>query len=146
MLNMVVFQGRVAQDPVLEQTPQRNVPFCRLRVAVERDYASEGGQRKTDFLTCIAWRETGKFAAKYFKKGSMVTVRGRLEEDVWKDSEGNTRSRMIVNVDGLYFGETKRAREEREQRAGGNSELQPYTDADVPPEFIDDMDDAQLPF
>ncbi|MBQ9167823.1 MAG: single-stranded DNA-binding protein [Oscillospiraceae bacterium] len=142
MLNVTAFQGRVSQDVVLAYTPTK-IPYCRLRIAVERDYTING-ERKTDFLSCIAWRETAHFAARNFTKGSMILVRGRLEEEVWKDKEGNTRSRMIVNVDNLYFGETKRAREEREQRRAGNAEMPPLPDdEDIPPELLDD---AQLPF
>lgn len=143
MLNLVVFQGRIAHDIVLEHT-KSGTQYCRLRVATDRDYVSDG-QRKTDFLSCVAWRDRAVFAAKYFAKGSMVTVRGRLEEDTWTDKDGNTRSRMIVNVDGLYFGETKKAREEREQRGADSfTEMPPLPgDEDVPPEWLDD---AQLPF
>lgn len=142
MLNISVYQGRIANELVLEQT-KSGKQFCRLRVAVERDYLTNG-ERKTDFLSCVAWRDTAVFATKYFSKGSMVTVVGRLEENTWKDQEGNTRSRMIVNVDTLYFGETKRAREERQNRAAGNADLPPLPDdEDIPPEFLDD---AQLPF
>ena len=74
----------------------------------------------------------------------MITVRGRLEENVWTDKEGSKHSRMIVNVDSLYFGETKRARQERQNRAAGNSDLPPLPDGEeIPAEFYDD---AQLPF
>lgn len=142
MLNLTVFQGRIANDVVQEQT-KSNIPLCRLRVAVDRDYLTNG-ERKTDFLSCVAWRDTAIFAAKYFSKGDVVTVRGRLEENIWTDKDGNRHSRMIVNVESLYFGETKRAREERQNRAAGNSDLPPLpADEDIPPEFLDD---AQLPF
>lgn len=143
MLNITIFQGRIANDVVLEHTKGSSIPLCRLRVAVDRDYLTNG-ERKTDFLSCVAWRETAIFATKYFAKGDVITVRGRLEENVWTDKEGTKRSRMIVNVDSLYFGETKRAREERQNRAAGNSDLPPLPDdEDIPPEFYDD---AQLPF
>lgn len=142
MLNVTIFQGRIANDVVQEQT-KSNIPLCRLRVAVDRDYLTNG-ERKTDFLSCVAWRETAIFASKYFSKGDVITVRGRLEMEVWTDKEGNKRSRMIVNVDSLYFGETKRARQERQNRAAGNSDLPPLPDdEDIPPEFLDD---ALLPF
>lgn len=145
MLNQSIFIGRIANEPVLEYTPANRTPYCRLRVAVERDYASKDGERKTDFLSCIAWKGTAEFIARYFRKGSMAAIRGRLEEDVWKDKEGNTRSRMTVNVSGIYFGETKKARQEREGRQSGylpEEDFGEYTDADIPPDF----DDAQLPF
>lgn len=141
MLNMCVFQGRISNEPLLEVTG-RGHRMCKLRVAVERDHSS-GGERKTDFLSCIAWSETAAFAAKYFHRGDMVIVRGRLEEDIWKDKEGNSRSRVIVNVDSLYFGETKRAREEREQRRAGNVELTPLPEDEFAPL---ESDDIQLPF
>ena len=140
MLNVSTFQGRLAQDLAVENTPT-GIAFCRLKVAVDRDYVSDG-VRKTDFLSCICWREIALFAAKYFQKGDAVIVRGRLEEDVWKDKDGNTRSRMIVNVDNLYFGETKKAREDRSRRASDNPDA-------LPPEEYEDITDeeaAQLPF
>lgn len=143
MLNITIFQGRIVNDIILEHTKGSNIPLCRLRVAVERD-CLVGGERKTDFIPCVAWRDTAVFATKYFSKGDVLTVRGRLEEDVWTDTEGNKRSRIIVQAETLYFGETKRAREERQQRRAGNAELPPLPDdEDVPPEFYDD---AQLPF
>lgn len=140
MLNVVIFQGRLAVEPAIENTPT-GIPYCRLRIATERDYLS-GGERRTDFLSCIAWRETALFAAKYFKKGDAITVRGRLEEDVWADKEGNTRSRMNVNVDNLYFGETKQAREDRERRSLNAGDLPCNPEADD----ITDEELAQLPF
>ena len=140
MLNVSTFQGRLAQDLAIENTPT-GIAFCRLKVAVDRDYVSDG-VRKTDFLSCICWRETALFATKYFQKGDAVIVRGRLEEDVWKDKEGNTRSRMIVNVDNLYFGETKKAREDRERHSlsAGGFPCEPEVDD------ITDEELAQLPY
>lgn len=143
MLNMSAFQGRISTELVLEHTPGKQIPYCKFRVAVDRDYVSGDNQRKTDFLSCIAWRERATFAAKRFSKGDMVIVRGRLEEDVWTDGEGNTRSRMIVNIDSLYFGETKLAKEARKNRAAGDAELPPAFNNES---FSEDFDDAQLPF
>ena len=140
MLNVSTFQGRLAQDLAIENTPT-GIAFCRLKVAVDRDYVSDG-VRKTDFLSCICWRETALFDTKYFQKGDAVIVRGRLEEDVWKDKEGSTRSRMIVNVDNLYFGETKKAREDRERHSliAGGLPCEPEVDD------ITDEELAQLPY
>ena len=143
MLNMTAIQGRISTDLAVEYTPGKQIPYCKFRVAVDRDYLSEGNQRRTDFLSCIAWKERASFAAKCFSKGDMVIVRGRLEEDTWSDREGNKRSRMIINVDSVYFGETKQAREARKNRTADPSDLPPEYSGN---EFAEDFDDAQLPF
>lgn len=136
MLNLSVQSGRMANEPELQRTTG-GVSYLRFRLAVERDYATDG-ERPTDFLSFIAWRKTAEFIAKNFRKESMITVQGRLEENNWTDNDGNKRYGMVVNVAQAWFGETKRAREDRERRAGaqGYEEAYAYTDADVPPEFM----------
>lgn len=136
MLNLTVHSGRMANEPELQHTPS-GVCYIRFRLAVERDYTANG-EYPTDFLSFIAWRKTAQFIAKHFHKGAMITIQGRLEENNWTDKEGNKHYGMVVNVDQAWFGETKKAREDRERRAGdqGYEEAYAYTDADVPPEFM----------
>lgn len=86
MLNQSVFIGRIANDLTLEYTTGKRIPYCRMRIAVERDYVSKDGERKTDFLSCVAWKGTAEFAAKYFRKGSMAAIRA-----VWRRMSGRTR-------------------------------------------------------
>ena len=141
MLNQVTIMGRLAVEPVLEQISS-GIPLCKFRVASERDFPDRDGNRQTDFLSCVAWRNTATFLAKNFAKGSMLIVQGHLREEVWKDAEGKGRSRMVIEADNIYFGETKQARMDRENRRS-SGDAYGYTDADVPPEFAGD---GQLPF
>jgi len=106
MLNHITIMGRLTRDPELRYT-QSQVPVASFTVAVERDYA-QGGQRETDFIDCVAWRQTGEFVSKYFQKGGMIVVDGRLQSRHWEDRDGNKRVNWEINADRCYFGEAKR--------------------------------------
>ena len=136
MLNLVVETGRIASDLVLQSTGS-GVPFVRFRLAVDRDYAVNE-DRPTDFLSFIAWRKTAEFICKHFSKGAMVSIQGSLEENKWTDEKGGKHYGMVVTVGQVWFGETKKAREDRQNRAYGDyqGEAYAYTDEDVPPEFL----------
>ena len=119
MLNQITIMGRLTRDPELRYT-QSNTPVATFRVAVDRDYTPrDGGERQTDFIDCVAWRSTGEFVSKYFQKGSMAVVSGRLQMREWTDKEGNRRTTAEVVADNVYFGESKRSRDE--SGFGGNS-------------------------
>ena len=119
MLNHIVVMGRLTRDPELRYT-QSQTPVATFRVAVDRDFAPrDGGERQTDFIDCVAWRSTGEFVSKYFQKGSMAVVSGRLQMREWTDKEGNRRTTAEVVADNVYFGESKRSRDE--SGFGGNS-------------------------
>ena len=119
MLNHITIMGRLTRDPELRYT-QSNTPVATFRVAVDRDYTPrDGGERQTDFIDCVAWRSTGEFVSKYFQKGSMAVVSGRLQMREWTDKEGNRRTTAEVVADNVYFGESKRSRDE--SGFGGNS-------------------------
>lgn len=108
MLNHITIMGRLTRDPELRYT-QSNVPVASFTVAVDRDFSpKDGGNRETDFIDCVAWRSTAEFISKYFAKGSMAVVDGRLQIRDWTDKEGNKRRNAEVNVDNIYFGESKR--------------------------------------
>ena len=108
MLNHITIMGRLTRDPELRRTGS-GVAVTNFCVAVDRDYvAKDGGERKTDFINCFAWRSTGEFIAKYFTKGRMIVVDGRLEMRDWTDKEGNKRTSAEINVDNAYFGDSKR--------------------------------------
>lgn len=108
MLNTITIMGRLTADPELRRTGS-GIAVASFRVAVDRDFASkEGGEKKTDFINCVAWRATGEFVSKYFRKGSMIVVSGRLEMRDWTDKEGNKRISAEVNAANVYFGESKR--------------------------------------
>ena len=108
MLNHIVIMGRLTRDPELRRTGT-GVAVASFTVAVDRDFGGrEGGERETDFIDCVAWRNTGEFVSKYFTKGSMIVVSGRLQIRGWTDKEGNKRRTAEVVADNVYFGESKR--------------------------------------
>ena len=108
MLNHIVIMGRLVRDPELRRTGS-GVAVASFRVAVDRDFApKDGGERKADFIDCVAWRQTGEFISKYFSKGRMIVVDGRLEMRDWTDKEGNKRTSAEVVVANAYFGDSKR--------------------------------------
>ena len=111
MLNHIVLMGRLTRDPELRSTTS-GTPVASFSLAVDRDFASrDGGERQTDFIDVVAWRQTGEFVSKYFQKGSMAVVSGRLQIRDWTDREGNKRRSAEVVADNVYFGESKRSRE-----------------------------------
>ena len=108
MLNHIVIMGRLVRDPELRRTGS-GVAVASFRVAVDRDFApKDGGERKADFIDCVAWRQTGEFISKYFAKGRMIVVDGRLEMRDWTDKDGNKRTSAEVVVANAYFGDSKR--------------------------------------
>ncbi|MBR6113729.1 MAG: single-stranded DNA-binding protein [Oscillospiraceae bacterium] len=108
MLNHIVLMGRLVRDPELRYT-SANVPVASVRIAVDRDFGrGEGGERQADFIDVVAWRQTGEFVSKYFTKGSMIVVSGRLQMRDWTDRDGNKRTSAEVVADNVYFGDSKR--------------------------------------
>ena len=108
MLNHIVIMGRLTRDPELRRTGS-GVAVTSFSVAVDRDFSNkESGERETDFIDCVAWRSTGEFVAKYFQKGSMAVVSGRLQMRSWTDKEGNKRKAFEVVADNVHFAEPKR--------------------------------------
>ena len=108
MLNHITIMGRLTRDPELRRTGS-GIAVASFRVAVDRDFApKDGGERKADFIDCVAWRQTGEFISKYFTKGRMIVVDGRLEMRDWTDKDGNKRTSAEVVVANAYFGDSKR--------------------------------------
>ena len=108
MLNHITLMGRLVRDPELRRTGS-GVAVASFRIAVDRDYSpKDGGERKADFIDCVAWRQTGEFISKYFAKGRMIVVDGRLEMRDWTDKEGNKRISAEVIVENAYFGDSRR--------------------------------------
>ena len=108
MLNHITIMGRLVRDPELRRTGS-GIAVASFRVAVDRDFApKDGGERKADFIDCVAWRQTGEFISKYFSKGRMIVVDGRLEMRDWTDKDGNKRTSAEINVANAYFGDSKR--------------------------------------
>ena len=108
MLNHITIMGRLTRDPELRRTGS-GIAVASFTLAVDRDFSpKDGGERETDFIDCVAWRQTGEFVSKYFTKGSMIVVSGRLQIRSWTDKEGNKRRTAEVVADNCYFGESKR--------------------------------------
>ena len=114
MLNHITIMGRLTRDPELRRTGS-GVAVASFTVAVDRDFTPTGGERETDFIDCVAWRQTGEFVSKYFTKGRMAVVSGRLQIRSWNDKDGNKRQTAEIVADNVYFGESRRS----EQRSGG---------------------------
>ena len=108
MLNHIVLMGRLTRDPELRYT-QSQIPVASFSLAVDRDFGGrDGGERQTDFIDIVAWRSTAEFVSKYFTKGSMAVVSGRLQIRDWTDREGGKRRSAEVVADNVYFGASKR--------------------------------------
>ncbi len=160
MLNHITIMGRLVRDPELRRTGS-GVAVASFTVAVDRDFGGrDGGEKETDFIDCVAWRQTGEFVSKYFTKGRMIVVSGRLQIRSWTDKEGNKRRTAEVVADNCYFGDSKRDGDSGSSYSGntygGNSYSAPAPsygggyNAPVAPAASDfamlDDDDAQLPF
>ena len=153
MLNHITIMGRLTREPELRRTGS-GTAVASFTVAVDRDFGGrDGGERETDFIDCVAWRQTGEFVSKYFTKGSMIVVSGRLQIRNWNDKEGNKRRTAEVVADNVYFGESKRSNEGGSFESGASSAPAPSfggynAPASAPASdfaMLDD-DDAQLPF
>ena len=150
MLNHITIMGRLTRDPELRRTGS-GVAVTSFTLAVDRDFGkNEQGERETDFIDCVAWRQTGEFVSKYFTKGRMAVVSGRLQIRSWNDKDGNKRRTAEVVADNVYFGDSKR------EGDSGNAYSAPaapsYGGYSAPASspasdfaMLDD-DDAQLPF
>ena len=106
-LNRIVLMGRLTRDPELRRT-QSGTPVTSFSLAVDRDFKSQSGEKETDFIDIVAWRNTAEFVCNYFTKGRMAVVEGRLQIRDWKDRDGNNRRSAEVVADNVYFGDSKR--------------------------------------
>ena len=148
MLNHITIMGRLTRDPELRRTGS-GVAVASFSLAVDRDFGkNENGERETDFIDCVAWRQTGEFVSKYFAKGRMAVVSGRLQIRSWTDKDGNKRRTAEVVADNVYFGDSKRDSDGGNAYGsapafGGYSAPASAPASDFA--MLDD-DDAQLPF
>ena len=150
MLNHITVMGRLTRDPEIRYT-QSQTPVTSFTLAVDRDFGGrDGGDRQTDFIDCVAWRQTAEFVSKYFTKGSMAVVSGRLQIRDWTDREGGKRRSAEVVVDNIYFGESKRRdggdvrSESRPAYQSSYESVSPSMGASAFSELGDD--DGELPF
>ncbi|MCI8593844.1 MAG: single-stranded DNA-binding protein [Oscillospiraceae bacterium] len=150
MLNKIMLMGRLTRDPELRYT-QSGTPVASFSLAVDRDFKNkETGEKTTDFIDIVVWRQTAEFVSKYFTKGRMAVVEGRLQIRDWTDKDGGKRRSAEVVADNVYFGDSRRDGD------GGGSGYQPASHASAPAadyaapaddrfaELTDD--DGELPF
>ena len=142
MLNHIVLMGRLTRDPELRRTGS-GVAVASFTIACDRDFKSSTGEKETDFIEVTAWRSTAEFVDKYFSKGRMAVVSGRLQIRGWTDKDGNKRKTAEVVADNVYFADSKKD-------DGTGYSTQNYTAAPAPAPASDfamlEDDDSQLPF
>ena len=107
MLNKIILMGRLTRDPELKRTSS-NTAVTSFSLAVDRDFKSQSGEKETDFIDIVAWRSTAEFVSKYFTKGRMAVVEGRLQIRDWTDKDGGKRRSAEVVAENVYFGDSKR--------------------------------------
>ena len=107
MLNKIFIMGRLTRDPELRRT-QSGTAVTSFSLAVDRDFKSQSGEKETDFIDVVAWRSTAEFVSKYFTKGRMAVVEGRLQIRDWTHRDGGKRRSAEVVADNVYFGDSKR--------------------------------------
>ena len=159
MLNRVILMGRMVADPELKQTPS-GVSVATFRLAVERNYQSkDSNERLCDFISCVAWRQTGEFITRYFSKGSMIAIEGSIQTRQYQDKNGNKRMAVEVIADQAYFAGSP-GNENSQSKSNGNSR----TDGNQQNSYgqsgqsangrqqtmyfggFEDLDDSDLPF
>jgi single-strand DNA-binding protein len=134
MLNHVVEQGRICNDIELRRT-NSGTAVASFTLAVERDFSKD---KETDFFDIVCWKNTAEFVSKYFSKGRMAVVSGRLQTRSWTDKEGHKRKTVEIVADNVYFGDSKKDAGDKFTAAGNGEPLQDYA--------VVDGDDGDLPF
>lgn len=130
MLNKIIVMGRLTRDPELRRTPA-GTAVASFSLAVERDFKGQNGERETDFIDVVAWRNVGEFVSKYFTKGRMAVVEGRLQVRDWTDTENRKRRTAEIVAENVYFGDSKREeQQDTYQELGEIAELD--DDGDLP--------------
>lgn len=151
MLNKIVLMGRLTRDPELRQTQSGN-SVASFTLACDRDFAAQGAEKETDFIDVVAWRNTAEFVSKYFSKGRMAVVSGRLQIRNWEDKDGNKRKTAEIVAESVYFGDSKRDGQNASAAAPASSEFKPLPSTTPVPFSSPDMpqmeigDENELPF
>ena len=169
MLNRVILMGRIVADPELKQTPN-GVSVATFRLAVERNYQpKDSNERLCDFISCVAWRQTGEFITRYFSKGSMIVIEGSIQTRQYQDKNGNKRTAVEVIADQAYFAgstgnENGQSKTSENSRTDGNQQSSQYKQAGQAEQKsqsaqsangrqqtmyfggFEDLDDSDLPF
>ena len=142
MLNKVVIMGRFTKDPELRRTGS-GTAVTSFSLACDRDFKSQSGDKETDFIEVVAWKNTAEFVSKYFSKGRMAVVEGRLQIRDWTDKAGNKRTTAEVVADNVYFADSKRSESNDNQRENFNALSGRLSD-----DFVAALNDdtSELPF
>lgn len=143
MLNRVILMGRLTKDPELRHT-QSDIPVASFTLAVDRGYSKDKQQQTTDFINIVAWRGAAEFVSKWFSKGQLVAVSGKLQVRNWTDANGNNRTAVEVVADEAFFAESKQKKAEGTYNTGRNE----FTENEpIQGDFEEIVgDDGELPF
>ena len=142
MLNKIIIMGRLTRDPELRRTGS-GTAVTSFSLACDRDFKSQSGDKETDFIEVVAWKNTAEFVSKYFSKGRMAVVEGRLQIRDWTDKAGNKRTTAEVVADNVYFADSKRSESNDNQKENFNA-LSGRVSDDFAPALNDDT--SELPF
>ena len=141
MLNKIIIMGRLTRDPELRRTGS-GTAVTSFSLACDRDFKSQSGEKETDFIEVVAWKNTAEFVSKYFSKGRMAVVEGRLQVRDWTDKSGNKRTTAEVVADNVYFADSKRSESNDNQKENFNALSGRLSDDFVP---ISE-EDGEIPF
>ena len=141
MLNKIIIMGRLTRDPELRRTGS-GTAVTSFSLACDRDFKSQSGEKETDFIEVVAWKNTAEFVSKYFSKGRMAVVDGRLQIRDWTDKAGNKRTTAEVVADNVYFADSKRSESNDNQKENFNALSGRLSDDFVP---ISE-EDGEIPF
>ena len=141
MLNKIIIMGRLTRDPELRRTGS-GTAVTSFSLACDRDFKSQSGEKETDFIEVVAWKNTAEFVSKYFGKGRMAVVDGRLQIRDWTDKAGNRRTTAEVVADNVYFADSKRSESNDNQKENFNALSGRLSDDFVPAS----EEDGELPF
>ena len=142
MLNKIIIMGRLTRDPELRRTGS-GTAVTSFSLACDRDFKSQSGDKETDFIDVVAWKNTAEFVSKYFSKGRMAVVEGRLQIRDWTDKAGNKRTTAEVVADNVYFADSKRSESNDNQKENFNALSGRLSD-----DFVAALNDdtSELPF
>ena len=141
MLNKIIIMGRLTRDPELRRTGS-GTAVTSFSLACDRDFKSQSGDKETDFIEVVAWKNTAEFVSKYFSKGRMAVVEGRLQIRDWTDKAGNKRTTAEVVAENVYFADSKRSESNDNQKENFNALSGRLSDDFVP---ISE-EDGEIPF
>lgn len=144
MINKVILMGRLVADPELKQTAS-NIAVCKFTIAINRPFApKDGGERQSDFINIVVWRNTAEFVSKYFTKGKMIIVEGALRNNNYTDSNGVKHYTIEVHADNVSFGESKKSGDTAQKQQKQDNK----TNTDVPDFDLSEFEelDGDIPF